>query len=82
MSKNVQCEKMIYYEYPTSLAVLFAVFLSCFLNGLITLKMANTSRFNTSPDGSLAILTVRMMTITNALSSDTASHQQLKTRWI
>ena len=44
------------------LAVRLVVLLSCFLNGLITLQMANTRLFNTSLDGWLAILMVKMMT--------------------
>ena len=44
MSKNVDCAKMIYYE-TLLLAVLFVVLQSCFLNGLITLQMANTNLF-------------------------------------
>ena len=58
------------------LVVLFVVLLTCFLNNLITFQIANTSLFNTSPDGSLTILTVTMLA--NVPSSDTALQPHLK----
>ena len=59
------CPKMTYIAiyYSTKIllvAALFAVLLSCFLNGLIRLQMAYNLLVS-SPSGSLVILTVRML---------------------
>ena len=66
MRMNCQKSTLLEKWYSTKalpLAVLFVVHLSRFLNVYYTvpLQMANTSLLNSSPDGSLAILAVKML---------------------